>query len=144
MRGKYSKITNGCRRTPPPHNVTNVTFFNPSLMVPKYFGPFTKASEANILLVTGLFQLNLLITFGALVTKKFPVPVLSPSRAGESLISQLLPNRIKPNFQDILGPTQGQCWWRKILPSLNQNPIFGQESAKNSTNSDLAQIFRVN
>ena len=44
--------------------------------------------------------------------------------AGESLISQLLLNRINPNFQDILGPTQGQSWWRKILPSLSQNLIF--------------------
>ena len=45
-------------------------------------------------------------------------------RAGESLISQLLLNRIKPNFQDILGPTQGQSWWEKNLPPLSQKPIF--------------------
>ena len=50
------------------------------------------------------------------------------ARAGDSLISQLLLNRIKPNFQDNLGPIQGPSWWQKILPPpLSQNPIFWQK-----------------
>ena len=56
------------------------------------------------------------------------------------------------NFQGKLKPINEQSWWQNSLPHLYQNPIFWHKkrggvklpkSAKNSTNSDLAQIFRV-
>ena len=69
------------------------------------------------------------------IITKCPFLTLSCTCAGDSLMSHLLMNRIKPYFQDNVGPTQGQSWWQKNLRPLSQNPIFGQKRGVNHKKS---------
>ena len=77
-----------------------------------------------------------IITMCAVLSRPHP-------RAGDSLISQLLLTRIKPNFQDNLGPIQGPSWWQKILHLQSQNPIFWQKRVKNPQNQPKTQPTQI-
>ena len=64
-------------------------------------------------------------------------------------ISQLNQVGFGSNFQDNLRPIKDCDWSWKFLDPFSQNSILGKKrraytkSGKNSTNSDLAQTFRV-